>query len=333
MLAVDLGGSRIEGWPLFWSNSQIEMLARDGRLWSFAPSQARKSQELNAPFRSFSFAEVRDRVGRELGPGFEVTGTGHYLVAHPRGQKDLWSPRFEELYRSFVHYFSVRGFTIREPEFPLVAIVWKNEQDFLRYASNEGASIVPGTLGYYSPVSNRITLFDVGGGEKSTAAWEQNAETIIHEATHQTAFNTGVHKRFAQTPRWLVEGLGTMFEAPGVWKSREKPLRADRIHRARLAQFQQLASSFKPGFVAEFVSEDRMFRSDVQRAYATAWALSFYLVESRPQKYAQYLALTAGRGDFSDYPAAGRLADFTKVFGHDLAVLEAQFLKFIRETR
>ena len=333
MLAVDLAGSRIEGLPLYWSTSQVDLLARDGRLWSFSPATAKNSKEQNAPFRSLSFPEVRDRIGRELGPTFEVTGTGHYLVAHPRGQKDLWSPRFEELYRSFMHYFSVRGFTIREPEFPLVAIVWKNEQEFIRYANNDGTSIVPGTLGYYSPTSNRITLFDVGNGDKSAAAWEQNAETIIHEATHQTAFNTGVHKRFAQSPRWLVEGLGTMFEAPGVWNSRAKPLKSDRLNRGRLSEFQRLSPSFKQGFVAEFVSDDRMFRSDVNRAYATAWALSFYLVETRPQKYSQFLAMTATRPDFSAYPAAERLKDFVKVFGADPAVLEAQFLKFMREIK
>ena len=46
------------------------------------------------------------------------------------------------------------------------------------------------------------------------AAWAPS-DTIIHEATHQTAYNVGVHARFADQPRWLVEGLAMMFEAEG----------------------------------------------------------------------------------------------------------------------
>ena len=49
-----------------------------------------------------------------------------------------------------------------------------------------------------------------------SADWTTNADTIIHEAAHQTAFNTGVHTRCGDSPRWLVEGLGTMFEARKV---------------------------------------------------------------------------------------------------------------------
>ncbi len=72
----------------------------------------------------------------------------------------------------------------------------------------QGDKIDSRVLGYYSSRSNRITLYDVGGTAAGSAAWHQNADTIIHEATHQTAYNTGVHRRFAQTPKWVVEGLG-----------------------------------------------------------------------------------------------------------------------------
>src|SRR5436190_8860041 len=44
-------------------------------------------------------------------------------------------------------------------------------------------------------------------------------DTMIHEATHQVAFNTGLHSRIGENPRWVVEGLATVFEAPGVRNS------------------------------------------------------------------------------------------------------------------
>ena len=110
-------------------------------------------------------------------------------------------------------YFSVRGFHLQEPEFPLVAIVWPDQQSFARACAADRGGSAMGILGYYSPVSNRIMLYDIGGGRGSDDDWRQTSATIIHEATHQTAFNTGIHRRFSDSPRWLVEGLGMMFEA------------------------------------------------------------------------------------------------------------------------
>ena len=52
-----------------------------------------------------------------------------------------------------------------------------------------------------------------------TAHASENSATIIHEVTHQVAFNCGVHTRFNDVPRWVSEGLATMFEAKGVWNS------------------------------------------------------------------------------------------------------------------
>ena len=62
------------------------------------------------------------------------------------------------------------------------------------------------SLGYYDPVTNRIYLYDVTAGQADPQKWHVNAETIIHEAAHQTAFNIGIHPRFATSPAWVVEG-------------------------------------------------------------------------------------------------------------------------------
>jgi len=332
-LDLVLRGAHVEGMPLVWSERQVELLARDGRLWSFAPDEAKQARQISPSFRGYSAAQLRSRLSRELGKSFEISGTGHYLVAHAPGQKDYWSRRFEDLYRSFVHYFSVRGFNLTDPEFPLVAIVFRNQQDFLRYAEQDGAKISAQVLGYYSPVSNRVSLFDIGGGKASADDWHFNADTIIHEATHQTAFNTGVHTRFGETPRWVAEGLGTMFEAKGVWDSTHASSRADRLNRGRLARFKNFVSRRPAGSLAEFISSDQVFRVDPDAAYAEAWALSFFLVETRPRKYSEYLSRTAKRPAFRAYPAAERLADFTAVFGSDLRLLESHYLKFMDEVR
>lgn len=331
-LDVNVHGTHIKGLPLLWSRDHV-LLGRDGRVWNFTPEESRDAHQTSSTFQSFSAVELRARLAAELGKAFEISGTGHYLVAHTAGERDVWSQRFEDLYRSFVHYFKVRGFAVEGPQFPLVAIVFRNQDDFLAYARRDGAQIGTNVLGYYSPVSNRISLFDFGGGRRQAGDWQVNAATIIHEATHQTAFNTGVHRRFGAAPYWLVEGLGTMFEAPGVCDSSHHSSRPSRYNRGRLAQFQQLLKHRPENLLQELVTSDRLFQSDVDRAYAEAWSLSFFLIETRPRKYSELLARTAARPAFVRYDAQQRLADFTAIFGSNLRHLEAEFLDFMAQQR
>jgi hypothetical protein len=332
-LELEVNGKQVEGSPLAWDDSRVELLLRDGKVLTFAPSEASGFRKSSSSFRSYSLGEFRKRLTQELGAGFEISGTGHYIVAHPHGQRDYWSPRFEELYRSFMHYFSARGFRLTEPEFPLVAIVFRNQHDFLQYARKEGARIGPDAKGYYSPDTNRVSLFDVSGGNANADNWHEHAETIIHEATHQTAFNTGVHRRFSAVPAWVVEGLATMFEAPGVWNSRQHTTRGDRLNRGRLSQFQRYLERRKSDSLVDLISSDRRFDLDPGASYAESWAFSFFLAETQPRKYSQYLALTARRPPFAVCTPAERMADFTEVFGKDLKMLDARFLRFISEIK
>jgi hypothetical protein len=329
-----LRGTRLEGTPLAWSEQRVFLLARDGRLWDFKPQEAEDFRKTGSPFRPLTAPMLRSQLESELGRDYEVSATGHFVVAHPRGQKDQWADRFEEMYRSFIAYFSVRGFRLQQPAFPLVAIVWKSRDDFMRYTARDGGRPSEALLGYYSLETNRVTLFDVGGGRTSSADWQQNFATIIHEAAHQTAFNTGIHSRFSPPPGWVAEGLGTLFEARGVNNSRAYTNQSDRINRGRFEQFKQYrASRRKPDSLMQLIASDRAFDRDTAAAYSEAWMLTFYLVESLPREYAQYLARTANRPAFSDYPSASRLADFTAVFGSDFRMLDARFLRFVDSLR
>jgi hypothetical protein len=329
-----LGGKRLEGTPLAWSEQRVFLLARDGRLWDFNPGAAQEFRKTAADFRPLTAPMLRGHLEAELGRAYEVSNTGHFVIAHPRGQKDQWADRFEEMYRSFVAYFSVRGFRLQQPPFPLVAIVWKSREDFMRYTVRDGGKPTPGLLGYYSLETNRVTLFDVGSGKTSAADWQQNFATVIHEAAHQTAFNTGIHNRFSPPPRWVAEGLGTMFEARGVNNSRAYTNQSDRINRERFQQFKEYrASRRQSDSLMQLIASDRAFDRDTAAGYSEAWMLTFYLVEQLPREYAQYLARTANRPGFTEYTSAARLADFTAVFGSDFRMLDARFLRFVDSLR
>ena len=330
MIRAEFDGRTVDGVPLVLNKQRVILIGRDGYLWDFPRRQATSLKKLSENFSAYSAAQMRASLAREYGSKFEVTGTGHYLVVHPLGQRSQWAGRFEQLYRQFVTYFSKRGLQVREPRFPLVAVVFSNRSDYQRDAAAQGISLAANVVGYYSPKTNRVSLYDQGGHGQ----WHETAATIIHEATHQTAYNTGVHNRFGQAPAWVVEGLGTMFEARGVWNGSAYPQAGDRINRGQLANFQDYAAGRRPrGMMAEIVAHDRLFRTRPKEAYAESWALSFFLSETQPRRYAAYLSKTAARPAFRSYTPGQRLADFTSVFGENLELFESQYLRYVKSLK
>lgn len=331
LFRLTIQGQQQEGTPLVFNERQVFFLTRSGRVLEFAPQEATEFTQLTGTFRSFTVAEVRGQLLREFGKGFEVSGGGRFLVVHPAGQQDVWAPRFEELQRSFAHYFAARGWKLPEPRFPLVAIVFAQRSEFARYAITEGNHASAGMLGYYSPTTNRIVMYDTTGGQAKSGVsdWTVNAETIIHEALHQCAFNGGLHNRFGETPRWVAEGLGTLFEARGVWNSRQYPAAVDRVNRNQLDSFRRNLPRRKSSMIAELISSDRVFEVDGLGAYAEAWALTHFLSETEPKKYLQYLQRTANKKAFEPYRGPERLRDFTDHFGTNFEMLNARLLRHV----
>jgi Protein of unknown function (DUF1570) len=330
MIELSFHGQKIEGTPLSWDDNMVHLLGRDGRLWEIEPDSARQFKQTADHFRPYSTSEMRSMLLIELGQDYEVSGTSHYLVAHLKGQGDKWAQRFDDLYRSFVSYFSLRGFRCSAPPFPLIGIVCRNHREFQIHSAEKGVTAPNGVLGYYSWESNRIMLYDMGG-TASSSNWQLNASVIIHEATHQTAFNTGVHSRYCPPPVWLAEGLATVFEAPGVNDAHDYPQLSERINNTRLHDFRLLLENrHRPELLSSMIASDQIFSINSSAAYAEAWAFTFFLVESEPRKYSQYLALTVSRPPFSEYSPTQRTADFTRVFGSNWPMLEAQFLRFIK---
>jgi hypothetical protein len=81
------------------------------------------------------------------------------------------------------------------------------------------------------------------------------------------------------------------------------------------------------------IASDKLFESDVITAYAESWALTFYLAETQPREYSEYLRKTAARPDFATYTGPQRIADFTSIFGDDWRMLDVRVARFIGELR
>jgi hypothetical protein len=321
------------------------LMSREGQLLELEVKDITGMKRLSPRFQPLSSAEVRDALRREFGKRFDIAGSEHYLVCAPVGKASEYAKLFEQIYRSFHGYFSVRGFRMAAPEFPLVAIVFPDHKSFDDYCKKDGFRAFRGLMGYYIRTTNRVALFDPGDGQAAISGDDPSAspglvsatieaglaDTMIHEATHQVAFNTGLHSRVGINPKWVVEGLATVFESPGIRESGSHRGKAfERINRERYVWFQGYAQSRrKPKSLATFISSDKLFETSALDAYAEGWALSFYLIETRPANYAKYLKAIASRDPVKDYSPEDRLADFKKAFGSDLDMLEADFLRFI----
>ena len=116
-LSVILDGKRKTIAPLGYDTRNVVALQRNGFLLNLRLQELGKPKVVSG-FQPFSQQEMRAELLHEFGRSFEVTGTGNYLVVHPKGARDLWANRFEQLYRSMVHFFRSRGFAMNKPKYP-----------------------------------------------------------------------------------------------------------------------------------------------------------------------------------------------------------------------
>ena len=61
--------------------------------------------------------------------------------------------------------------------------------------------------------------------------------------------------------------------------------------------------------------------------------LTFFLSETRPRQYYEYLKLTSDEKAGSTSDPSRRLADFIKAFGKDLGLLESHYQRFVSQMR
>lgn len=310
------------------NNYYVIILRRDGRLVEFRRNEIKKIQKVSS-FSPYTSLKLQNHYQKMFGDRYEVTRTRFYVVVHPRGLRQQWAEPFDELYKRFQYYFSVRGYTLGQPEFPMVVVVFDSRGEFNQVASKDGVKNPNSYAGYYSSSSNWIVTYK--NSSRNTTSWEDN-ETLIHEALHQYAFNHGIHQRWAPTPQWCAEGLASMFEAKGVNDARLYRGTADRLNPVYLQLLQKSIDDGKiDGQIKRLVSSDRLFQENIALSYSLSWGLAFYLAETQPSQFNSYLQRIAARDRSSNYTASDRIADFASAFGASFEMTEANFKRFIKE--
>ena len=180
-------------------------------------------------------------------------------------------------------------------------------------------------LALESPTTDQATLATM-----LNSVVGETADTIVHETTHQVGYNIGIHSRIGETPTWVIEGLATVLEAPGI-RVRGSSDAADKINTDRLNWFNtEYESRRQPGDLARMVAGDEVFRNQALDAYSSAWAFTYFMTENpaRARSYIRYLRILGERDPLQHYTAEERLKDFQSAFG-DVSKIEMDFLRSI----
>ncbi len=329
------------------------ILARDGVLWAITPDEQVKHAADKVPFEPLSRDELWARLKQKLPRGFDVHQTAHYMICHntSRAYAQWCGSLFERLYMAFTNYWSRKGFELRRPEFPLVAVVFSDARSYGTFSRAELGEAAASIVGYYSLETNRMTMYDLTGieafarfqNQRNTTAQinrilarpeaSHTVATIVHEATHQIAFNCGLHARYSDCPRWFSEGIAVYFETPDL--SSSKGWRnIGGVNRPRLTRFRLYLRHRPADSLVTLIRDSKRFTDSQQSldAYAETWALTYFLIRQRPKQYIEYLKLLSEKKPLVWDTPERRVKEFTDVFG-DLKRLDFEFLRYIQRVR
>jgi hypothetical protein len=331
------------------------LLGRDAVLWRILPQEQVGHTQDSRPFQPYSSDEMGKRLLAELPPGFQVHTTKHYLICYDTSPAYAqWcGSLFERLYMAFINFWSRKGFDLHQPEFPLVAVVFADKNSYAKFSEKTLGKAGDGIIGYYHLENNRMTMYDLTGIEaqghgngrgRTTAQINQilaqpealrTVSTIVHEATHQIAFNCGLHTRLSDCPRWFSEGIAMYFETPDL-RNAKGWSGVGAVNRTRLEQFQHYLAGRPQNSLETLIRDDKRFGGqDVEsrlNAYAEAWALTYFLLRQHPKNYVAYLAALSKKQPLVDDPPEKRIEDFQQASG-DLNTLNVEFLRYMGKVR
>lgn len=322
------------------------VLGRDGQLWTVTPEQLQQRAATGEPFRPSNADELGESLKAEFGQSFEIVQTKHYVICSGAGKEYArWcGALFERLLRSFRSHWRTKKLELHAPEFPLVAIVFADQRRFAEFATKDADAATASAKGYFSVRTNRMVLYDLTAGSPKRRAGSVaeinrrlgtslfNVATIVHEATHQIAFNSGLHTRYAANPLWLTEGMAMYFETPDL-KSPTGWRTVGKVNPLRFRQFRDYAGKRRQADSLKtlIAGDDRFGNAKTAGdAYAESWALSYFLIKTRRKDYVEYLKRIAGKPRLIWDKPEQRLADFRATFGDDLDKLDRALIRYMQ---
>lgn len=306
----------------------VLVCADDGRIWTIQPEQISRRNP-GPPPSAISQDEIERRMLADLPPGFAAFRTAHYVILHQGNveyARDV-ATLFESLYRAFFAYWKNQHVKIEAPKYPLVALVLQDRDEFMKHASDEIGETAANVIGYYHLASNQMTTYRVPNIERNIA-------TIIHEATHQLAYNCGLQTRFADNPMWVSEGLAMFFEAPDLsnprgWRG------VGRVNPVNLRRWNNYLIARPADSLVTLFADDARFRSSVtaEDAYGESWAFTYFALRTMKQHYTDYLQQLSKIKALEERSGRERIETIETAFGMTIAQLDEKFVNYMTRVR
>jgi hypothetical protein len=311
------------------SDGGVMLQSDDGRIWTIQPQQIESRDSNDNELVPLDGEEIGQRMLAEMPQGFQVYRTSNYVIVHNTSDAHVKrvGALFEQLHRSFFSYWKNQRWELAEPRFPLVAVVLSDRNSFLTYATAEVGETAKSVIGYYHLLNNRMTTFNMPN-------FERNIATIIHEATHQLAYNCGMQKRWTDNPMWLSEGLAMFFESPDT--SNPRGWRGiGRVNRVNLLRWNKYLRRRPAESLATLLADDTRLRNPatMEDGYGEAWALTYFLIKTKRKQYTAYLKRVSEGKPSTVLTPRERIDIFEESFGMTLVALDKAFVTYMRRIR
>jgi len=164
----------------------------------------------------------------------------------------------------------------------------------------------------------------------------QVVATVIHEATHQIAFNCGVQQRLSDIPVWLNEGMAMYFETPDL-RSKKGWRGMGEINLNRFARFRKYLQKRPDDSILSLIanadrmqgrSKDAQYQSPMSLldAYSEAWAITYYLITYHEEAFIDYLKFLSQKKPGQAESDAKKIEDFENFFGK-IELLDKKFVQ------
>lgn len=289
---------------------------------------------------------------RLAGAKGKLLHTAHFVFCYTSDvdQARKLAARLESVYAWNVRYCEMLKIPTRRPKAKLEIFYFGTYEEYESYQTVNGFSSM-GAIGFYHPYNNRSAFFDmltwppygglvaalkdpkVDGGVKlrirtrlERSVEHKNVEVVQHEAGHHIHFNIGTFNWSASPPRWMSEGLATMFEVPPsefgasfgatnhyrlFWFRRAFGEKAERLEDLRIVLYND-GWFFGYGFYA----------------YSFGWAMNHYLYREHREKYGEWMRFLATR-EIEEFGPADWQKHFEELFGTVNDEWREKFINYI----
>ncbi|QDT65432.1 DUF1570 domain-containing protein [Calycomorphotria hydatis] len=226
---------------------------------------------------------------------------------------------FQQVARVFGIFLKKNRFRHTDPEYPLVVILFENDEDFEKYSERDrnSARSVTTVSGYYSHGTNRLVI---------RLSECDDFRTPLHEAIHQFCFNSGLVKRLADLPSWWVEGIACGFANNGT--------RIDLGPSALNVRYGKMVLANPNLRWDSLVADGNGFfqqTAGVSVAYAHAWALHWHLVTHYAKEYREFVLSLQSASASDETTVDERREQFITAFGKSPAAMQEECMQVLNQ--